>query len=83
MESMSIRGTARRAIMLSMIGAKAIDTITTADVLEVPTPVWTARPETARRVTQCLATALGRARALTGRPAHGPSPDRATGPAVA
>ncbi len=38
------------------IGAKPIDAIGRADVLTVLTPIWTTRPETARRVRQRMRT---------------------------
>lgn len=45
-----------------IIGAKAIDEIDTPDVLEILTPIWTAKPETARRVKQRISTVLNWAR---------------------
>ncbi len=39
-----------------MIGSKPIDKIERADVLTVLTPIWSTRPETARRVRQRLRT---------------------------
>ena len=38
------------------IGSKAIDTISRTDVLAVLTPIWSTRPETARRVRQRMRT---------------------------
>ena len=38
------------------IGDKPVDTITRSDVLEVLTPIWSIRPETARRVRQRMRT---------------------------
>ena len=38
------------------IGSKQIDTISRADVLSVLTPIWSERPETARRVRQRMRT---------------------------
>jgi integrase len=35
-----------------LIGGRRVDTITAADVLAVLSPIWTAKPETARRVKQ-------------------------------
>lgn len=35
-----------------MIGDKAIDAITGADVIGVLTPVWTSKPETGRKLRQ-------------------------------
>lgn len=40
------------------IGEKKIDTLSTADVLAVLSPIWTAKPETANRVRQRLSTVL-------------------------
>ena len=34
------------------LGAKGVDEITTADVMEVLLPIWSSKPETARRVSQ-------------------------------
>jgi len=39
-------------------GSKRLDLITSADVLAALTPIWTARPETARRVKQRIRTVL-------------------------
>ena len=41
-----------------VIGRKLVDGITTADVMAVLTPIWTAKPETARRVRQRIETIL-------------------------
>lgn len=41
-----------------VFGSKRIDTITSADVLAALTPIWNARPETARRVKQRIGTVL-------------------------
>jgi integrase len=38
------------------LGDRPIDTLTSADILAVLSPVWTARPETAKRVRQRLST---------------------------
>lgn len=35
-----------------LLGSRPLDTITSADVLKVLTPIWTVKPETARRVKQ-------------------------------
>ncbi len=40
------------------IGEKKIDTLSTADVLAVLSPIWTAKPETANRVRQRFSTVL-------------------------
>ena len=40
------------------IGNKKIDTVSRADVLSVLTPIWSTRPETARRVRQRMRTIL-------------------------
>ena len=39
-------------------GKKGVDAITSADVLNALTPIWNARPETARRVKQRIGTVL-------------------------
>jgi len=41
-----------------VIGAKKVDVITTADILAVLTPIWTAKPETAKRVRQRMGAVL-------------------------
>ena len=41
------------------LGAVVVDRITGADVLSVLTPIWTSRPETARRIRQRIRTVLG------------------------
>ncbi|MCE2463296.1 MAG: DUF4102 domain-containing protein [Dehalococcoidia bacterium] len=35
-----------------LIGRKAVDSVTPADAMDVLTPIWTTKPETARRVRQ-------------------------------
>jgi integrase len=46
------------AYAFPIIGPKAVNEIGTPDVLDVLTPIWTEKPETARRVKQRLATVL-------------------------
>ena len=41
-----------------LIGNKAVDAITAADVLEALTPIWTSKPETASRVRQRMETVM-------------------------
>ena len=41
---------------LAAFGGRSIDTVGSADVLAVLKPIWTAKPETARRVLQRLTT---------------------------
>ena len=41
-----------------LIGYKAVDAITTADVLEALTPIWTSKAETASRVRQRMETVM-------------------------
>ncbi len=41
-----------------LVGRKAVDAITAADVLEALTPVWTSKPETASRVRQRMETVM-------------------------
>ncbi len=55
-----------------IIGAKPISSIATPDVLAVLTPIWNAKPETARRVKQRLATVLDWARAAGHRSGDNP-----------
>ncbi|WP_097090584.1 tyrosine-type recombinase/integrase [Novosphingobium sp. Chol11] len=40
------------------IGSKRISTISSADILSLLTPIWTSRPETARRVKQRVGTVM-------------------------
>jgi integrase len=46
-----------------VVGDRAIDTLTSADVLKVLTPIWSTKPETARRVKQRLRTIIAWAKA--------------------
>ena len=41
-----------------VIGCKTVDAVTPADAMEVLTPIWTTRPETARRVRQRMETVM-------------------------
>ena len=41
-----------------VIGNKTVDSITPADAMEVLTPIWTAKPETASRVRQRMETVM-------------------------
>ncbi|WP_423927270.1 tyrosine-type recombinase/integrase [Candidatus Palauibacter sp.] len=41
-----------RDYAMPRLGAKGVDEITTADVMEVLLPIWSSKPETARRVRQ-------------------------------
>ena len=41
-----------RDYAMPKLGAKGVDEITTADVMEVLLPIWSSKPETARRVRQ-------------------------------
>ena len=41
-----------------VIGRKAVDTITAADVMDALTPIWTCKPETASRVRQRMETVM-------------------------
>ena len=54
------------------IGTKAISEIATADVLNILSPIWTTKPETARRVKQRLAIVLDWARAAGHRSGDNP-----------
>lgn len=54
------------------IGKKPVDTISTPDVLDVLSPIWTAKPETARRVRQRMSVVLDWARAAGHRSGDNP-----------
>ena len=41
-----------------LIGGKAVDAVTPADALEVLSPIWTTKPETASRVRQRMETVM-------------------------
>ena len=47
-----------RDYVLPQIGARQVDQITTADVMEVLLPIWSDKPETARRVRQRISTII-------------------------
>ena len=49
---------ALRQYAFPRLGAKRVDTITTADVMAVLLPIWTAKAETARRVRQRIGTIM-------------------------
>ena len=51
-----------------ILGTKRVSEIKTADVLDVLSPIWTTKKETARRVRQRLAVVLDWARAAGHRP---------------
>lgn len=51
------------AYAFPILGTRRVDSIRGADVLRVLTPIWTAKPETARRVRQRIRTVLGWAQA--------------------
>lgn len=51
------------AYAFPILGARRVDSIRGGDVLRVLTPIWTAKPETARRVRQRIRTVLGWAQA--------------------
>jgi integrase len=56
-----------------IIGDKPVDEIRTPDVLNVLTPIWTTKPETARRVKQRVATVLDWARVAGHRSGDNPA----------
>jgi len=60
------------ADVFPVIGKKRVDTIDSADVLKVLSPIWTTKPETARRVKQRIKVVLDWARASGER--SGPNP---------
>ena len=41
-----------------LIGDKAVDAITSSDVMDALTPIWTGKPETASRVRQRVETVM-------------------------
>jgi integrase len=53
-----------------LIGKKPVDQITSSDVLRVLTPIWTKKPETARRLKQRIKLVLDFARAAGHRPSE-------------
>ncbi|MEM7731132.1 MAG: integrase arm-type DNA-binding domain-containing protein, partial [Pseudomonadota bacterium] len=55
-----------------IIGHRRVDHIQTQDVLKVLTPIWLAKPETARRVRQRIGTVLDWARAAGFREGENP-----------
>lgn len=52
-----------RKYAFPLIGDRTVDSMTTADMLKVLEPIWTEKPETARRIKQRLATVMDRAKA--------------------
>jgi integrase len=54
------------------IGAKRVNAVTTADVLQVLTPIWLDKPETARRVRQRMRAVLDWAKAAGHRDGDNP-----------
>jgi integrase len=52
-----------------VIGARPVDAIASSDVLKVLTPIWTTKPETARRLKQRIKVVLEWATAAGHRPA--------------
>jgi integrase len=54
------------------IGSKQVSRINSADVLRVLSPIWTAKPETARRVRQRISTVLDWAKAAGHRAGDNP-----------
>lgn len=52
------------------IGARLVDSITSADVLKVLAPIWTKKPETARRLKQRIKVVLDWATVAGHRPAE-------------
>jgi integrase len=59
--------------VFSSIGAKLIDQIDTPDVLKVLTPIWTKKPETARRLKQRIKVVLEWAKASGYRTGDNPT----------
>ena len=48
---------------MARLGTLRIDRIGREDVLQVLTPIWTSKPETARRIRRCIKQVLGWAQA--------------------
>jgi hypothetical protein len=55
-----------------LIGALPVDRVTSADILKVLSPVWTVKPETARRLKQRIQVVLDYARAAGHRSGENP-----------
>ena len=66
-----------RQYVFPRLGAKCVDTITTADVMAVLVPIWTEKAETARRVRQRISAVMKWA------VAHGYRADNPAGEAIA
>ena len=47
-----------RSYVLPRIGSKPVDLVTTADVMGILQPIWSDKPETARRVRQRISTVM-------------------------
>ncbi len=60
------------AYVIPKIGNRQIDKIESKDILEVLTPIWTEKPETARRIKQRLRTVFAYAKAKGWRPGDNP-----------
>ena len=61
-----------RTYAFPIIGAHRVDQIGTPDVLKVLTPIWIAKPETARRVKQRIKTVLDWSKTLGHRTGENP-----------
>ena len=57
-----------RTYAFPRIGAKAVSEVTSADMLAILTPIWHAKPETARRVRQRISAVMKWAVAMQYRP---------------
>jgi integrase len=55
-----------------VLGTKPVAAVTTSDVLQALTPIWTSKPETARRLRQRIRTVLDWARAAGHRSGDNP-----------
>jgi integrase len=60
------------AYVFPHIGTRPIDQVDTPDILKVLTPIWLAKPETARRVRQRISTVLDWAKAAGHRSGDNP-----------
>ena len=61
-----------RDYAVPVIGGKRVDAITTPDILNVLSPIWLTKPETARRVKQRIGTVMDWAKAAGFRQGENP-----------
>lgn len=58
--------------VFALMGDKRVDTITAADITEALTPIWTTKPDMARKVRQRIGTVLNFAHSKGWRPSEAP-----------